>query len=70
MTGRLAHIVFETCTCDCKTLWRKEDMILYDLKSDMCMISSPSSQNSEFDGWVSFSCVNQIVGIIPRRLVE
>lgn len=48
VTGRWAHIVFETCTCDCKTFWRKEDMILYESKSDMCMISSPSSQNFEF----------------------
>lgn len=48
MAGRLAHIVFETCTCDRKTFWRKEAMILYESKSDMCMISSPSSQNFEF----------------------
>lgn len=68
--GRRAREVFETCTCDFKRFWRKEDMMLYESKSETCINILPSSYSFELDEQVSFSCMHHIEGIIAHRLVH
>lgn len=41
---------------------------MYELKSEICINISPNTQNTEFDGQASTSCVDHIQGISAQRL--